>query len=171
MEFVKDPLTAIALICALLWLTLWVPHWISYKLWKHRVLQRQKWDLNICCGFTDGGGVNADIVKHADLPNFVRIDDVCNLPFGDKRFKHVLCSHTIEHVDEPDEMLKELKRVGHHVTIVLPPLWDITAAINIFEHRWIFFTFKKEHTNRLPPHVRLPFARIYHKHVGQKIAA
>ena len=33
--------------------------------------RRETWDLNICCGKTDGGGVNVDIVKHAEVVNLI----------------------------------------------------------------------------------------------------
>ncbi|MCW8820139.1 MAG: hypothetical protein OQK61_07515, partial [Ignavibacteriaceae bacterium] len=62
--------------------------------------------------------------------------------------------------------LKELRRVGTDVTIVIPPLYDITAALNIFEHKWIFLTFKKKHTT-LPLHFRLPFSTLAHTMIGQ----
>lgn len=120
-------------------------NWLSYKRLKFKILNRRKWDLNICCGKTDGGGVNADIFKHADLPNFILINDIYNLPFEYKQFDYILCSHTIEHVEDPDLFLRELQRVGNHVKIVIPPLWDFTAAFNLLEHRWLFLTFKKEH--------------------------
>ncbi len=152
-------------------LALWLIHFWSYTLAKRRVLRRQRWDLNICCGLTDGGGVNADIVQHADLPNFVAVSDVTALPFVDKQFETVLCSHTLEHVDDPAAMLREMRRVGRHVTIVLPPLWDIAAALNFVEHRWVFLSFKKEHVDRLPPHVRLPGARWVQERFGQPIKA
>ncbi len=150
---------------------LWFIHFCSYTLAKVRVLRRQTWGLNICCGLTDGGGVNADIVQHADLPNYVPVSDVTNLPFQDKQFDTVLCSHTIEHVDDPEGMFRELRRVGQSVTIVIPPLWDIAAVLNIVEHRWIFLSFKKEHVDRLPRHIRLPGARWVQERFGQPIKA
>jgi len=152
-------------------IVLWVMHYLSYGLAKHRVLKRQAWGLNICCGATDGGGVNADIVQHIDLPNFEKIDDVTHLPFVNGQFKTVLCSHTIEHVDDPSAMFAELQRVGNQVTFVLPPLWDVAAVLNIFEHRWVFLTFRKEHTDRLPRHVALPFAQWVQHRIGQRIKA
>lgn len=159
----------------LLWLglivvaVLWLPHLLSYKLLKHRVIERRSWDLNICCGKTDGGGVNADIVPHIKLPKLVQVN-VYRLPFHDHTFDQVLCSHTIEHVQNPQAFYDELKRVGEEITLVLPPLWDITAALNVFEHRWIFLTLKKKH-NKLPPHVRLPLAHWIQDHLGQRIHA
>ncbi len=142
----------------------------QYGYLKNRVLKRQKWDLNICSGNTDGGGINADIVEHRDQPNFVRVEDVYRLPFGDRQFDTVLCSHTLEHVENPDAFLAELGRVGKKVVIVLPPLWDIGAALNIFEHKWIFFTMRTE-CHELPPRIRLPFADFWHRHFGQVIHA
>jgi len=143
---------------------------ISYKFLKKRVLKRQKWDLNICCGKTDGGGLNVDIVKHKELPNFQKIDDMTDLPFKDNQFETVLSSHTIEHLDDPEAFFRELQRVGKKVTLILPPLWDITAAFNILEHKWVFLTILKEH-NKLPKFVKLTFSDKIHKLLGQKIKA
>ncbi|MBN1247543.1 MAG: methyltransferase domain-containing protein [Anaerolineae bacterium] len=150
-------------------LTLWLPHEISYRWLKGRIVRRQRWDLNICSGTTDGGGVNADIVAHAPLPRFVRVT-VSRLPFRDHQFGSVLCSHTLEHVDDPEAFFAELQRVGDRVTLVLPPLWDITAAFNLLEHRWLFLTFRKEHAVP-PPYLPLPGARWVQRILGQRIHA
>jgi SAM-dependent methyltransferase len=143
---------------------------LSYRVLKRRILRSRRWGLNICCGATDGGGVNADIFKHRNLPNFVKVDDVCHLPFADNQFDSVLCSHTMEHVDEPDLFYTELKRVGREVTIVLPPLWDVFGQFCLWQHKWIFFTFRKIHTT-LPPRVRLPLSRTVQRLFGQKVVA
>lgn len=153
-----------------IYLAAYIANLISYKIMKKRILQRKKWDLNICCGHTNGGGINADIVKHSDVPNFVKIDDIYKLPFSDKQFKTVLCSHTIEHVDNPEKFLQELYRVGEKVTVVLPPLWDFSAAFNLIEHKWLFLTMKKEHS-QLPLNIKLPIADLIHNFFGQKIKA
>lgn len=141
-------------------------HFISYRVLKNRILKRQKWDLNICCGQTDGGGINADIVEPRGVPNFRLIEDIYKLPFDTGQFDTVLCSHTIEHVDYPGRFFQELQRVGKKVAIVIPPLYDVTAALNVFEHKYIFLSFKKEHC-RLPGHVRLPLASFIQKRIGQ----
>lgn len=143
---------------------------LSYRVLKARILRRQKWDLNICCGKTDGGGVNADIFRHAGVPRFVQVESVYRLPFEDGAFGSVLCSHTMEHVENPDAFFAELRRVGKRVTIVLPPLWDFSAALNVLEHRWIFLTLKKEN-GRLPRRVRLPLARTVQRLFGQRLHA
>jgi len=146
-------------------------HLLSYSILKNITLKRRIWDLNICCGKTDGGGVNADIVKHKDLPNFVLIKDIYNLPFKNKQFKYVLCSHTIEHVDNPEKFYQELKRVGKNVVLVVPPLWDIFASFLAFpSHRWICLTLKKEHPS-LPKMVPYTLAIAYQNLFGQHIGA
>ena len=145
-------------------------HILSYYVLKRRILARQRWGLNICSGKTDGGGVNADIFKHTEVDTFVHISDIYNLPFEDKQFETVLCSHTIEHVDDPATFYRELARVGEKVTLVIPPLWDPLAVLNFAEHRWIFLSFKKEHST-LPKYVRLPLAKQYQKRFGQRIHA
>lgn len=144
---------------------------ISYVLLKRRIFNTRRWDLNICCGKTDGGGLNADIFRHSEeIRNFVLIRDIYNLPFANRQFEHVLCSHTVEHVDDPARFDTELRRVGETVQYILPPLWDFGAAFNFLEHKWIFLTCRKAH-NRLPRYVRLPFSRVVHKHLEQRIIA
>lgn len=136
---------------------------------KNRTLKSRKWDLNISCGKTDGGGINADIVKHKDLPNFVLIKDIYNLPFKDKQFNYILCSHTIEHVDNPEKFYLELKRVGRNVVLVVPPLWDMFASLLVpYTHKWIPITFRKIHT-KLPKLITHPLASPIQKIFGQVI--
>jgi hypothetical protein len=142
---------------------------LSYHYLKNRILKRQKWDLNVCCGNTDGGGINVDIVRHQTIPNLV-IVDIYQLPFKGTQFKTVLCSHTIEHVDRPLELYMELKRVGCDVTLVTPPLWDLSAAFNVLEHKWIYWSLFTEHT-QLPYYTPLPFSETVQNLFGQRIKA
>ena len=82
----------------------------------------------------------------------------------------MLCSHTAEHVDYPRRFDRELRRVGKNVVYVLPPIWDLAAALNIWEHRWLFFTVRKVHF-KLPRAIPLPFARRLQARIGQRINA
>ena len=148
----------------------WLLNWWSYRVINGRILRRQTWGLNICCGKTDGGGINVDIVQHADLPNLVLVDDIYRLPFQDGQFGTVLCSHTMEHVDRPLDFYHELKRVGREVTIVVPPLWDLSAAFDPIDHKWVFLTLSTEHRD-LPRHVPMPLAALLHRWFGQRIRA
>lgn len=154
--------------CAVIML-LGLLHFISYSVLKNKIIERRRWGLNICCGKTDGGGVNADIVAHTELSNLVLVD-VYNLPFRSQWFSTVLCSHTIEHVEDPAGFFAELKRVGRDVTIVIPPLWDLSAVFNVLEHRWIFLSFSKMHKT-LPRYVRLPLASFIQGCLGQRVRA
>jgi len=70
------------ILAAILLLYVLGAHHISYYLEKKRILNERKWGLNICCGKTDGGGLNVDIVKHQDLPRFI------HLPFAKFLQKH-----------------------------------------------------------------------------------
>lgn len=142
----------------------------SYHHLKRDILSRRRWCLNICCGRTDGGGINADIVRHSPVRNFHCIRDIYRLPFGDRRFEWVLCSHTVEHVEDPQRLDRELRRVGRNVLYVVPPLWDVAAALNVFEHKWLFLTLSKEH-DRLPRYIKLPMARTIQRWLGQRISA
>lgn len=145
-------------------------HWYSYRLLKDDITARQKWDLNICCGKVDGGGVNADIMQYSDVPNFVLLDNIYKLPFEDSQFETVLCSHTAEHVEYPQRFDRELRRVGKNVVYILPPIWDLAAALNIWEHRWLMLSARKVHTS-LPPRIPLPFARRLQARIGQRLSA
>jgi SAM-dependent methyltransferase len=163
--------TTLVVVLGTVIILLFVLNWISYRVMGGLIRgRREAWDLNICCGKTDGGGVNVDIVNHADVPNLVVVGDIYQLPFEAGQFEHTLCSHTIEHVEDPTAFFAEMQRVSKDVTLVVPPLWDLSAVLNVFEHRWIYLTFRKEH-HTLPKHIPLPFAaRVQARH-GQKIRA
>lgn len=154
----------------LIYSTAYLFNWISYQIIKKKTLKDRKWCLNICCGKTDGGGINADIVEHGQVQNFVLINDIYNLPFQDNKFKNILCSHTIEHVDHPLLFHEELNRIGRNITYLIPPIWDFSAAFNLLEHKWLFLTFRSRHGS-LPKYVRLPFTNFIHREFGQKIDA
>ncbi len=50
-----------------------------------------------------------------------RTGSVYKLPFSDKSFDTVLCSEVLEHLDDPNRAVGELKRVArHHVIITVP---------------------------------------------------
>jgi hypothetical protein len=165
-----DLLTALAVVIAAATL-LWLANFASYRVIKGRVLRERRWDYNICCGQTDGGGVNADIVQFGTIPNFELVTDVTQLPHADGTFATVLCSHTLEHVDDPKAMFAELQRVGQRVTILVPPLWDLAAALNPFEHRVIFLAWRTRHENHLPRYISYRPAHWLQARRGQRVVA
>ena len=145
-------------------------NFLEYRWLNKKILKSRVWDLNICCGKQDGGGINADIKKYVDLPNFTQISDIYHLPFTDKQFENVLCAHTMEHVARPEDFYKELTRVGKNVTLVLPPVWDLGAVLDILEHKWIFLTWRVKF-NHLPKYIKLPLADWWQKRFGQTLKA
>ncbi|NII27520.1 class I SAM-dependent methyltransferase [Pseudoflavitalea sp. X16] len=52
--------------------------------------------------------------------SFVMAEATC-LPFADKAFDLVLCTHTIEHIYKARELVKELKRVARKKIIIITP--------------------------------------------------
>jgi len=48
------------------------------------------------------------------------VADATRLPFADKSFDVVICSHLLEHVPDPDALLRELGRVGRRGYIETP---------------------------------------------------
>lgn len=142
-------------------------HIIDYRILKNIYLRENNWSLNICCGKTDGGGVNADIVRRS-VPNFVLVKDIYNLPFKDRQFENCICSHTIEHVENPGKFYKELMRVSKNVVILVPPIWDLSGMFFFAEHKWQFLTLSTKHKNYLPKKVKLPYS-WYHNFFGQRI--
>jgi len=142
--------------------------WLDYIFLKNIYLKNEKFDFNICCGTTSCDGINADVVKK-NVPRFVLIKDIYKLPFKNKQFKNTICSHTIEHVEDPIRFFKELERVSKNVVILIPPLWDLGGMINIFEHKQQFLTFKSKHKNSLPKFFKLPLSKIIQDKFGQNV--
>jgi ubiquinone/menaquinone biosynthesis C-methylase UbiE len=63
-----------------------------------------------------------DFVAGNDLPGIQLVKaDVRKLPFEDKSFDVVICSHTIEHIFEIRDFIAELKRVTRKKLIVVTP--------------------------------------------------
>lgn len=64
------------------------------------------------------------------------IADGSILPFKDKSFDFVICSHVLEHVDEPGNFLEEIQRVGKGGYIETPhPIYEkMTGGWHV--HKW-----------------------------------
>jgi uncharacterized protein YbaR (Trm112 family)/SAM-dependent methyltransferase len=48
------------------------------------------------------------------------IADGYHLPFGDKAFDYIICSHVLEHIDDPKAFIAEIERVGIRGYIEVP---------------------------------------------------
>ena len=116
----------------------------------------------------------ADIIRPEDAPygatkllakHFVKVDITRQkLPFADKQFDVVLCTHVLEDLPSPFLVMEEMKRVGKRGLIVTPSMgfdmeftpidytnW-LTGARRVpgeAHHRW-FFTKEKDGLKIIP---------------------
>lgn len=77
----------------------------------------------------------SESLRKDDRPLIVA--DVCNLPFKDKVFDFVYCSHLLEHVDDPVQASKEIIRIGRRGYIETPTFGKDTLFAWAQEmHKW-----------------------------------
>jgi len=82
------------------------------------------------------GDINVDIRKR-NVPNLVIADVQKKLPFPDKFFGAVYCSHVLEHLENPEAAIAEMCRVSEKTFIVIPhSLWSALHP----DHKWHFPT-------------------------------
>lgn len=94
--------------------------------------------LDVGYGPFPKGDMNCDLYpQRVKVQNFV-LCDACQLPFRDKSFNMVNCSHVLEHLKEPLKALKEWKRVAEFKVIIRVP--NKTLACEGRKH---FFTWTK----------------------------
>ena len=93
--------------------------------------------LNFGCGtlrpYVDLADVNADVVPRR-VPNFLLVGRDGRLPLRDKSVV-AFCSHVLEHVERPDETLRELSRVSAALYVVLPKWWNVSAWLHLGHRR------------------------------------
>lgn len=94
--------------------------------------------LNVGCGQDPNfmGDYNLDIAENRIMPNFIRAS-VYEIPFPDKYFGSVLCSHVLEHLDDPKKALEEMTRVADRVYVVVPVAFKLSTWLHP-EHKWVF---------------------------------
>ena len=63
--------------------------------------------------------------------------DIHSLPFRDKAFPFVNCSQALEHADDPQQALSELKRVAEHGHIETPHWFTEKILYGCPQHKWI----------------------------------
>jgi SAM-dependent methyltransferase len=59
-----------------------------------------------------------------------------SLPFRDREFDFVFCSHVLEHVQDPARACRELMRVGRRGYIECPRSW-VEHVFSATDHRWL----------------------------------
>ena len=71
------------------------------------------------------------------------------LPFADKAFDTVVCTHTLEHIVQFDRALAELRRISRkRLMVVVPCEREYKYAFNLHVN---FFPYKHSFLNRLAP--------------------
>ena len=116
--------------------------------------------LDVGCGSKARGDVNVDLLVPDSLrgwnrnisaiKNFVKAD-VRALPFKDRSFDFVFCSHVIEHLDDEWEGINELKRVSRKYVAVVVPFVLFAPIVDLIYHGWGYAQY-------------LRWLRIHHKH-------
>ena len=91
--------------------------------------------LNLGCGYNAFGDVNADI-SYKPVKNFMLIDANKRLPFVDKQFAVCICTHLIEHLDNPEYSLEEMHRVADIVYCSFPEWWQLGTYLTP-DHKWL----------------------------------
>jgi SAM-dependent methyltransferase len=88
----------------------------------------------------------------------VQLGDVCELPFGDRRFDLILATDIIEHVEDDLSALRELCRVlrpGQHLLLTVPAfslLWGLEDDVSHHKRRYRLPEFlEKVHRADLTP--------------------
>ena len=107
--------------------------------------------LDVSCGDYPQGTCNLDFnvdgitaqrhegaVHLALTPNFVK-GECCHLPFRTGTFELVRCTHTIEHLDNPVALVREMARVSHHhIQVITPFKYGLYSAMGPFSKRKFF---------------------------------
>ena len=108
----------------------------------HLLNQNSSWKiLDLGCGYRahDRATVICDIQDLSSYyknKNFVKLTHNI-LPFGDKEFDFVVCSHVLEHVKDIKLFLQELERVSSKGYIELPTILEDNLVFeNKKDHLW-----------------------------------
>ena len=115
----------------------------SSKKYINKLLKdKQSWNiLDIGCGYNahDQATVVCDIKDLSSFyknKNFVKLTNNI-LPFKNKEFDFVVCSHVIEHVKDVTLFIKELERISSKGYIELPTILEDNLVFeNRNDHLW-----------------------------------
>jgi len=115
--------------------------------------------------------------RHEDLRTYgkrFQVEDINHLPFEDKSYDFVYCSHVLEHVDNPKCACEELMRVGKRGYLETPSLMtDVMFSWAKGMHKWVTIIISDrivffEYNERLVQGVKNPywgrsiFSKKYH---------
>ena len=122
-------------------------------------LAREHPDLKI-----SGVDISEDAIEYAkknfgDEARF-RTGSVYKLPFSDKSFDAVLCSEVLEHLDDPNRAVAELKRVARDYVIITVPLEPYFQWLNNMS-QWLRLGPDAEHVNFWTSTTFQAFVRVH----------
>ena len=67
----------------------------------------------------------------------ISLADARNIPYGDRSFDLVICCEVLEHIDRPEDALRELKRVSAGYLIVSVPHEPIWRVLNLVRGKYL----------------------------------
>ncbi len=85
--------------------------------------------------------------------NFIKGDILSTISnFSDNQFEFVMCSHVIEHLENPNLVIMELKRICSGILIIICPIekkfkWGMNYHINFFSKKQFFIKFLEKILN------------------------
>jgi SAM-dependent methyltransferase len=82
---------------------------------------------------THGGQRSGAAAARVDRPMFDA--DAADMPFADKVFDYVICSHVLEHVEHPDRVVAELSRVAKAGYVEVPEAAS-AKIVDFPSHLW-----------------------------------
>ena len=83
---------------------------------------------------------HAPFADWAALPGRFAVGDATHLPFPDRSFETVSCFETLEHLADPGQALRELRRVADRAVLLTVPNCEVTEgqrASGLIYHHWI----------------------------------
>jgi SAM-dependent methyltransferase len=92
--------------------------------------------------FIDTNYHRASDIKVLKDQKFVQADGE-SLPFTNNEFDYVICSHVVEHVDDPNQFLTELSRVGKSGYLEAPSLLG-EYLIPKESHKWVLLDINEK---------------------------
>ncbi len=100
-----------------------------------------------------------DLIKNKYPKIFFKNDNIENLSFSDNSFDTVICTHTLEHVQNIHKSIKELKRVTKkRLIVVIPKQRPYKYTFDLHLH---FFPYKHSFLQIIKPKKITIFARSW----------
>ena len=88
------------------------------------------------------------------------VGDIYHIPFADKSFELVLCTEVLEHLEDPEAALRELRRVASRYAVLSVPHEPWWRILNLLRGQyWSTWGNTPDHRNHWTPRAFAAFAR------------